>query len=281
MDPTMFKRAMEAALIKADKLFTSTEPRVELLVQSLQARKVSIPGVASWPFKHPVSANGKNIVTYLSKRYAHVPALEKDVQLACSRFWEFGQVLEACRQGFLEGGADEAMLEDLKLKTYFVANFYDHFKEDPLLRQLYPPPPEPPKARTGPVSATDSITRYRQAREAAVRRAEGQLKLLGPAIERARHLQALGKQDRGAALLGMLNPKDMRERNLVKRLRDAKLLGKLDELLAAADTAIAQLPKVREGAPYEQLDEAISKLAGFQTAWAAVPGLNEVLPSAD
>jgi hypothetical protein len=79
----------------------------------------------------------------------------------------------------------------------------------------------------------------------------------------------------------MLNPKDMRERNLVKRLRDAKLLGKLDELLAAADTAIAQLPKVREGAPYEQLDEAISKLAGFQTAWAAVPGLNEVLPSAD
>jgi hypothetical protein len=278
MNPDMFKEAMETAMAKAMTLYGGTEARVELLVASLLARKVAIPGVPEWPMRHPVTANGKNIITYLSKRYAHVPQLEKDTQLACSRFWEFGQALVACQQAMEAGTADEALLEDLKLKTYFVANFYDHFKDDPLLRQLYPPPPEPPKARTGPVSATDAISRYRQAREAALRKAEGRLKQLGPAIERIRHLQALAKQDRGAALLGMLNPKDLRERQLIKRLREAKMLEKLDEFSAAVEVAMAHLPKVREGAPYEKMDDAIMRLGAMQANWAGIPGLNELLP---
>ncbi|MDB5097548.1 MAG: hypothetical protein JWM80_1969 [Cyanobacteria bacterium RYN_339] len=278
MDPAMLKRSVETALIKANKLFTDTEARVELLVQSLQARKSAIPGTAEWPMKHPVSANGKNIITYLAKRYAHVPQLEKDVQLACSRFWELGQALEACREVADSGGADEAMLEDLKLKTYFVANFYDHFKEDPLLRQLYPPPAEPPKGRTQPIPTKDSITRYRQQRENALRRGEAHLKAMAPGVERVRHLMSLAKQDRGAALLGMLNPMDMRERQLVKRLREAKQLQKLDDLMVQIDKATAQLPRVRDGAPFEILDEAINSVIAMHAAWATVPGLNELLP---
>jgi hypothetical protein len=261
---------------------------VELLVASLLARKVSIPGVPEWPMRHPVTANGKNIITYLSKRYAHVPQLEKDTQLACSRFWEFGQALVACQQAVEAGTADEALLEDLKLKTYFVANFYDHFKEDPLLRQLFPPPAEPPKPRTGPIGSgsvpgmerggTDSITRYRQQRETAVRKAEAHLRVLGPGIERIRRLLALGKQDRGAALLGMLNPMDMRERAVLKRIRDAKQFDKLETFIAAVDTIVAELPKVREGAPYERMDEQLNIIIGMHAAWGSQPGLNELLP---
>src|SRR5476649_2183524 len=109
------------------------------------------------------------------------------------------------------------MLEDLKLKTYFVTHFHDHFKADPLLRQLFPAPVEQPKSKTAPIG-TDAITRYRIARDACCRRSEGVYKIISGGLDRPRRLLGLAKQDRGSALLGLLNPSDMRERHAVKKL---------------------------------------------------------------
>lgn len=276
-DPARVRRLLIQAVSQSERIILGAEARVELLVQALQSRGVAIPGVDQWELRHAVTANGRNIVTYLEKRFVHIPALEQQVQVACFRFRELVEATRMARELVDEGGADEELLEDVKRKTYFVTHYYDHFKDDPLLRQLFPQPAEPQRARTGQVG-TDNITRYRQARDACGRRADALNKVFVAGLERAHRLIALAKQDRGSALLGMLNPNDMRERQVVKKLRETGQLAVLMDLVAKADLLPAMLVRVKDGAPYEPLEEHIEMLIVLVDKASADAHLKELVP---
>lgn len=278
MDPNRLRRLLSQAVAQSERIVSMAEARVELLVHALKGRNIPIPGVERWEPRHAITANGKNIITYLEKRFIHVPELAKQVQVACFRFHELAVVLPKAQEAIGIESTDDEILEDLRRKTYFVTHLYDHFKDDPLLRQLFPPPAAPPKNRTGNIG-TDQITRYRAARDACGKRAEALVKWLHPLLERPRHILALAKQERGSSLLSLLSPADQRERAVIKKLRQSGQFTTLEEVVALVEKIPAVMTKVMEGSPYEPLEELIERMVILMDTAAADETLKDVLPA--
>ena len=141
------RATVERTYDKAGKLYMNLENRVELLMRSCEAAALAVPGVELAGYNHPVTPKGEKIVTYLKKAMLAKPELARQVQVAAFRYYEAGKVLERTHHALADENSplDEA-LEELKLKFFYLSNYHQEFKGDPILTQLFPPP----KAKTAP-----------------------------------------------------------------------------------------------------------------------------------
>ncbi|MFN3431749.1 MAG: hypothetical protein ACK46X_17575 [Candidatus Sericytochromatia bacterium] len=133
----------EGTVAKAEALIESLEPRVELLMRACLAARQPIPGVTVGQFRHHVTPNTQKIVVYVTRAIQVKPPLAQRVQVAVFRFHEAVGVVERARSGLAEGELEPGILEELKLKFYYLANYHEEFKIDPVLTQVFPPPQEP------------------------------------------------------------------------------------------------------------------------------------------
>ncbi len=134
---------VENTVGKAIALIDSLEPRVELLMQACQTAKKPIPGVEFGHYKHPVTPQTQKIIVYVSRAIGVKEALRKRVQVAVFRFKEAAEVVERARAGLESGELEAGIHEELKLKFYYLTNFHEEFRIDPVLTQVFPPPKEP------------------------------------------------------------------------------------------------------------------------------------------
>lgn len=304
-DQDQLRLELETALARAGKLASSLENRVELLLHACQASQMAVPGVETWEYRHALSPKAKQIIAALQGRLEVQPLLAKQVQVAIFRYAEASSLVKDVREAMREGRIEKRHLETLKLKFFFLANFHREFKQDALLCQIFPQPspeslavleaeadaeamaasrpapePEPaPAAKPArqPAPATDKLSRYRVAREAAAAKAEALLLAVTPSVARCQHLLALAKK--GDGKFGWLNPFDAKERQLAGKLKERPvLLLQLQEAIQLVELLGEHLERVKAGARFEGLQETHARLVALHGVWKQQPLLKDLLP---
>lgn len=185
-DPGSLKSQVEALLAKGNGTLQNLEPRMELLIRSCGACGLPLPGVDYGAFKHPVSPKGEQIIGYVAGVLKTNQALARQVQVAVFRFQEASKAVDTATASVAAGTLRPEILEDLKLKLFYMSRLHEEFKGDPVLAQLFPPPQTMtgPLKRPGtaPLSMADRL-KAKQARQAILHKAEVLASKLGPKIE--------------------------------------------------------------------------------------------------
>jgi hypothetical protein len=285
MDVNVLRLELEQTLSKAGRLSTSLENRMELLFHACQAIDLAVPGVYQMEFKHAVSPQGKKIIAYLEKVLVVKPDLAKKVQVAIFRYQEANEAHKEAREALKSGIFDETMLEQLKLKFFYLTNYHEEFKDDPLLAQMFPAPKGtgtgPLKGGTGQMMPQE-IRKYRQQREIAVRRAETILKLLTPGMEKAKTMLDMmeDKNAKGKSLFDIFNPAQRQDRLLAQRLKEDP---KCTQIVRNAHALYLQMTdltrEVKRGGQYERLQEAIDLMGQMAGIWSIHHLLREFFPT--
>jgi hypothetical protein len=285
MDAGVLRLELEQTLSKAGRLATSLENRMELLFHSCQAIDLPVPGVYQMEFKHAVSPQGKKIIAYLEKVLVVTPDLAKKVQVAIFRFHEANESHKEARNALKTGIFDETMLEQVKLKFFYLTNYHEDFKDDPLLAQMFPAPKGtgtgPLKGGTGQMMPQE-IRKYRQLREIAVRRAETILKLLEPGMDKAKSMLEMmdDKNAKGKSLFDIFNPAQRQDRLLAQRLKEDPKVTQIVRNAVALYTQMNDLTReVKRGGQYERLQEAIDLMGQMAGIWSTHHLLREFFPT--
>lgn len=285
MDESVLRLELEQTLSKAARLSTVLENRMELLFHACQSAGLSVPGVYEMEFKHAVSPQGKKIVAYLEKIVHVKPDLARKIQVAIFRYQEATEAHKEARQALKSNTFDETMLEQIKLKFFYLANYHQEFAEDPLLAQMFPKPggtgTGPLRGNTGQMMPQE-IRKYRQMREITVRRAETILKLLQPGMEKAKlmldHMN--DETSRGKSLFDIFNPAQRQERLLAQRLKEDP---RCTQVLRNAFTLYQKMhgitQEVKRGGAYEPLQETIDYMGQLASIWTSHHLLREFFPS--
>ncbi|MDB5098847.1 MAG: hypothetical protein JWM80_3268 [Cyanobacteria bacterium RYN_339] len=286
MDANVLRLELEQTLSKAGRLATSLENRMELLFHACQSIDLPVPGVYQMEFKHAVSPQGKKIISYLEKVLVVKPDLAKKVQVAIFRFQEANESHKEARNTLKTGLFDETILEQVKLKFFYLTNYYEEFKDDPLLAQMFPAPKGgtgtgPLKGGTGQMMPQE-IRKYRQLREIAVRRAETILKLLAPGMDKAKQMLEMmeDKNAKGKSLFDIFNPAQRQDRLLAQRLKEDP---KCTQIVRNAHALYMQMSdltrEVKRGGQYERLQEAIDLMGQMAGIWSTHHLLREFFPT--
>lgn len=285
MDENVLRVELEQTLSKAGKLAGVLENRMELLFHSCQSAGLSVPGVAEMEFKHAITAQGKKIIAYLEKIVQVKPDLARKIQVAIFRYQEAVDAHTEARQALKASMFDETMLEQLKLKFFYLANYHQEFAEDPLLAQMFPKPKGtasgPLKSASGQIMPAE-IRKYRQKREITVRRADTILKLLQPGMEKAKQMLDHMNDDnsRGKSLLDIFNPTQRQERLLAQRLKeDPRCTQVLKNAYALYGKMFAITQDAKRGGAYEPLLETIEYMGQLAGIWSNHHLLREFFPT--
>ncbi|MEB3221293.1 MAG: hypothetical protein VKS61_04775 [Candidatus Sericytochromatia bacterium] len=290
VDEAVFKASLETTVARVSKHVQALEQRMELLVHSLQAVQMPIPGVEAWTHKHALSPQGKKIIAYLEKIAVMKPDLARQMQVAVFRFHDAAQAVTGARRAMREGRAGPQTLEEVKRKFYPLTILHLEFRHDHLLGQMFPPPEEPRQrapgtgalqARgTGVLNPQDSATRYAAMRQATWQRGEAVIQHLAPGMAEVRRLLELQRPVVGTGLLDIFNPQSKRARLLAARLKDdpratqhaetaLRIFGELKEAVL----------EVKKGAKPEPLAEQLEYLATMLGVWHQHPVLKDFFPA--
>lgn len=187
VDPEALKAQATDVLAKAREQLDSLEARIELLLHACQRCSLSVPGVESVEFKHPLSPKGEQIVGYLTGVFGQDAVIAKAVQVGVFRYREAVAATDRLAAALDEDDLKPGLLEDLRLKMFYLTRYHADFKGDRVLAQLFPPPqtvlPTPSGAPgTQPISTAERL-KQKQQREAVIHKAEILRGSLQPKVE--------------------------------------------------------------------------------------------------
>lgn len=215
-DPNAVKAQVEALLAKGEATLKGLEPRIEFLMRACQAVSLPLPGVELNGFKHPLSPKGEQIIQYMSGVLTTNQALARQVQVVTFRYQEAVKASEMAASALQQDILRPDLLEDLKLKLFYMSRVHEEFKGDPVLKQVFPPPQTvtgPGAGKPGaPMSTVDRL-KAKQARQALLTKAEVLANNLAPKIEIVR--MALENLEQKGLNLGAFFTPETRQARMV------------------------------------------------------------------
>lgn len=287
LSPGALRTLTEQTIAKAAPLAESLEPRVELLLHAFAAIGVPVPGVEIGEFKHALTPNSTKIVAYLTRAMQVKPGLPRQMAVAVFRYHEAVQTVQKARQAMEEDVLPPNILEELKLKFFYLANYHEEFKGDPILTQLFPPPKAGKatatlkKRSTTPLTAAE-LLKQRQAKDAAIRHAETYLNQLRPKIEQIKLVSTMQQQGNRLNLAAMIKPQERKASAIVKGLRsDERGLEQLGRALKLYEQFQGALVAAKKSGDVEPLKVFIDCFHQMAAAWEAHPVLKELVTTKD
>jgi hypothetical protein len=277
----------ENTVAKASALIESLEPRVELLMRACQMARKPIPGVTYREYRHALSPNTQKIVSYLLRAIQVKEPLLKRVQVAVFRFHEAVEVVERARAGLETGELEAGILEELKLKFYYLTNFHEEFRIDPVLTQVFPPPKDP-VARPGtggglkpvPGAMTQAeALQQRHALEMAFHQAQQIVNELAGHLAFFTRAMDLAEQNKTGNLGGLFSdPATKRLQACAKAIKaDPMLMVKLKGDRKIYDDLLARTKEHYRTAQLEPLKETLEAFQHLRASWHQQPALKEFL----
>ena len=288
MDAEALRASAEATLGKARKSIANLEPRIELLLRSCEAANLPVPGVAIGQYKHPISPKGEQIVTYLVTVYHGNPPLAKTVQVVAFRFQDAVNVVDRTQVAMEGQVLTEPLVEELRLKCFYLARFHEEFKGDKVLSQLFPPPQTvqgKPTGATGqqqaPLSTVERL-KLKQAREAVLHKAEILAANLAPKMEIMRLTLEMLDKPQGLNIGALFTPETRQARFIAMGIgADKALVGQLREAFQLYNQLQEQLKEARKGGEVEELKETIFPLSRLAITCRKHAVLKDLFPVSD
>lgn len=283
MDPEVLREQTRDILEKSRASLETLQPRIELLMRACMNARIQVPGVGEVEFKHPLSPKGEQIVAYLMGTFAARPEVAKEVQVATFRYYEAARQVDAVQAALEVDQLRQQMLEELKLKLFYLSRFHEVFKSDRVLTQLFPPPQTVTTA-SGETKQMSTVERLKQKklREEVLRKAEILHGSLAPKMEQLN--LTIDMIDKGGALdiKALITGSTRAVRlialgigtspQLVEQLREAK---RMYEQLGQ------QLEEAKAGGEVAPLRETIYPLSRLAVTCRAHPMLKELFPASD
>lgn len=287
MDAGVLRATTEGVINKARKSITNLEPRIELLERSCEAANLPVPGVEIGNYKHPLSPKGEQIVTYLQGVYRANPPLAKTVQVVVFRFHDAERVVNRA-QGAIDADSMEVqLLEELKLKCFYLARFHEEFKGDRVLSQLFPAPataqvkagPQPGAAPPAPMSTVERL-KLKQAREAVLHKAEILAANLAPKMEILKAALEMAEQGKAAMNVGaMFTPETRQARFVAMGVgADKALVAQLKEAHRLFGQLQDKLKEARKGGDIDELKETVYPLGRLSVTFKKHAMLKDLFP---
>lgn len=288
LSPGALRTLTEQTIAKAAPLAESLEPRVELLLHAFTAIGIPVPGVEISEFKHALSPNSTKIVAYLTRAMQVKPGLPRQMAIAVFRYHEAVQTVQKAREALESEELPPTILEELKLKFFYLANYHEEFKGDPILTQLFPPPKTGKatgalkKRNTTPLTASE-LLRQRQAKDAAIRHAETYLTALRPKMEFLKLIVTVHSQtSRLNNLAAMVKPQERKAMGILKALkgdeRNLEQIPRALKLYEQFQTSLVASKKTQDIEPLKVFIDCFHQLAG---AWEVHPVLKELITAKD
>jgi hypothetical protein len=286
MDAGALRATTEGVIGKARKSLTNLEPRIELLMRSCQAAKLPMPGVDFQGFKHPLSPKGEQIIAYLQTVYQGNPPMAKNVQVVVFRYHDAGKVVERAQSAIDTESMEPQLLEELKLKCFYLARFHEEFKGDRVLSQLFPPPqtmpgkaPGAPGQPAAPMSTVERL-KLKQAREAVLHKAEILAANLAPKMEILRLALEMLDSGKAAMNVGALFTPETRQARFVAMgvASDKALVGQLREVFKLYGQLQDKLKEARRGGEIDELKETVYPLGRLALTFKKHPILKDIFP---
>lgn len=280
--PAALKALMDDTIAKATPLVESLEPRIELLIRACQAAELPIPGVAINEFKHPLSPNGQKIIVYLQRALKVREGLARQVQVAVFRYQEACESVEVARLSLELNEATSGILEDLKRRCFYLTNFHQEFRMDPILTQIFPPPKGGASTTgglrrpgTGGLSQTELLQKKR-ARDQLVTQAEGLQSNLAPKMEVVKAALPLLTSSTGRQLMAFISGTDRHALALSRKLKGDKVAtDQLKQALVLYQELGPQLEAVKAGGGIDHLSQILAHFSQFAATWQTHPFLKD------
>jgi hypothetical protein len=283
LDPGLLRTQSEEMLVKARENLEALEARIELLLHACQRSGLTIPGVAVFAFKHPLSPKGEQIVGYLGGVFKENTDIAKAVQVGVFRYHEAVVAADRVAEALEADVMQMPLLEDLRLKLFYLTRYHADFRGDRVLGQLFPAPQTlTPGASvpgaTAPLSTVDRL-KQKQAREAVVHKAEILRGSLRPKMDILQNTLDMLDNPRGLNLGALFTPATRTARllalglggnaELIEQLREAKrLFGLLEQQLGGA----------RNGGEVDQLKATLYPLGRLAIDCNKHPLLKDIFP---
>lgn len=283
IDPDALKEQTRDILEKSRASLETLQPRIELLMRACLNARLQVPGVGEVAFKHPLSPKGEQIVSYLMGTFAARAEVAKEVQVATFRYYEAARQVEAVQAALEVDQLRQQMLEELKLKLFYLSRFHEVFKSDRVLTQLFPPP-QTVTAGQGDDKKLSTVERLKQKklREEVLRKAEILQGSLAPKME---HLtQTLEMIDKGGALdiKALITGSTRAVRLIALGIGTSpQLVEQLREARRLFETLGQQLEEAKGGGEVTPLKETIYPLSRLAISCRAHPMLRDLFPSSD
>ena len=290
MDAGALRATAEGVIAKARKSIANLEPRVELLTRSCQAANLPLPGVDLGPFKHPLSPKGEQIIAYLQSIYQGKPPLAKTVQVVVFRFYDAEKAVDGAQTAIDTDTLQAPLLEELKLKCFYLARFHEEFKGDRVLSQLFPAPqtmpgkpgPAPGGQPAAPLSTVERL-KLKQAREAVLHKAEILAANLAPKMAILTAALDMISQGKAAMNVGALFTPESRQARMVAMGvgGDKAMVAQLKEVQTLYAELQNKLKEARKGGEIDELKETVYPLGRLALTFKKHPMLKDLFPLGD
>ncbi|MDB5100247.1 MAG: hypothetical protein JWM80_4668 [Cyanobacteria bacterium RYN_339] len=280
MDAGTLRAQSEEMLGKARESLENLEARIELLHHACVRANLPVPGLDNPEFKHPLSPKGEQIVGYLTGVFREPESIIREVQVGVFRYYEAVRAVEKVQEAFDNDTLRQEMLEELRLKLFYLTRYHADFKADRVLSQLFPPPQTMAAGAAKPaVMSTVDRLKQKQARDAVLHKAEILRASLQPKMEIVRLTLEMLENPKGFNIGALFTPSTRTARllalglggatDVIDQLRQAReLYGQLDKELTAA----------RNGGEVEQLKQVIYPLGRLAVDCSKHPMLRDVFP---
>lgn len=289
MDADALRATTEGVIAKARKSITNLEPRIELLTRSCQAASLPLPGVDLGPFKHPLSPKGEQIIAYLQSVYQGKPPLAKTVQVVVFRFYDADSAVTAAQIAIDTETMQAPLLEELKLKCFYLARFHEEFKGDRVLSQLFPAPqtmpgkPATPSGQPAAPMSTVERLKLKQAREAVLHKAEILAANLAPKMEIMKAALDMIDQGKAAMNVGALFTPETRQARFIAMGigADKALVAQLKEVQTLYAELQTKLKDARRGGEIDELKGTVYPLGRLALTFKKHAMLKDLFPLGD
>lgn len=279
-DPRV-RTALEAAVAKSRDATPKLEPRIEVLHRSCERAALPVPGVGAFSPRHTLPANGESILGYLEAAMRANTRLAETVRVAVFRFYDAVAATDGAEAALALESFTKALVEALRLKLYYLFHYHEEFKDEPLLRQLFPAPKQRRAEETRPVTEVERLTAKRQAQE-VISRCEVLSQRLAPRMAVVGQVLRAVEQPGGLGVMkDFLSPEARTVRLLAMRLASAPVATQaLQEALAHFNALNAALAEARRTHDAEGLEAAAFPVSEFAMACRRDPVLKEFFPPA-
>jgi hypothetical protein len=280
LDAGALRAQTEEMLGKARESLENLEARIELLLHACVQANLPVPGLENPTFKHALSPKGEQIVNYLQGVFREPESIVREVQVGVFRYYEAVRAVEKVQEAYDNDTLRQEMLEELRLKLFYLTRYHADFKGDRVLSQLFPPPQTMATGAAKPamLSTVDRL-KQKQAREAVLHKAEILRASLQPKMEIVALTLDMLENPKGFNIGALFTPTTRTARlltlglggatDVIEQLKQAReLYGQLEKELAVA----------RNGGEVEQLKQVIYPLGRLAVDCSKHPMLRDVFP---
>lgn len=287
MDPDGLKAAVEGLLAKGSQTIQNLEQRIELLIRSCQAAGLAMPGVKVDVLKHPMSPKSDQIIGYLSEVLKTNQTMARAVPVVVYRYQDAVRVSNAAANAVMVNALQPAILEELKLKLFYLSRFHEEFKDDPVLSQLFPAPQtatstiQKSAAGTMPLSMADRL-KAKQASQAVLHKAEILSANLAPKMEVIKAVLENLEAPKGLNLGAMFTPQTRQARMIAMAIGPNRaLVASLKQAYTLHGKLAEALKEARKSGEVEPLKEIAYPLSQLAHTCRQQPMLKDLFPPAE